>query len=158
MRRPPRVHKTRHGDSVQRGVVNGGAGGRAEGKPACATLRQTTLQESQSKTTAEVELTHQMVQALMELQRYYNRCVARRGLLESQRKKLHNTLQEIRGNIRVFCRVRPALSTEMDRELEFQISKDKCEVTIQSDSKPSVTGIHEVTDSHSFAFDRIFGA
>lgn len=28
---------------------------------------------------------------------------------ESMRRKLHNTIQELKGNIRVFCRVRPVL-------------------------------------------------
>lgn len=31
---------------------------------------------------------------------------------ESDRRALHNTLQELKGNIRVFCRVRPALTQE----------------------------------------------
>lgn len=30
---------------------------------------------------------------------------------EAIRRKLHNTIQELKGNIRVYCRVRPASST-----------------------------------------------
>ncbi|XP_069800415.1 kinesin-like protein KIFC1 isoform X2 [Dendropsophus ebraccatus] len=32
--------------------------------------------------------------------------------LETERRKLHNTVQELKGNIRVFCRVRPPLTSE----------------------------------------------
>ncbi|KAH6594087.1 hypothetical protein BASA61_004076 [Batrachochytrium salamandrivorans] len=32
---------------------------------------------------------------------------------ESARRKLHNTIQELKGNIRVFCRVRPPLGAEV---------------------------------------------
>ncbi|PIN88440.1 hypothetical protein AB205_0079560, partial [Aquarana catesbeiana] len=32
--------------------------------------------------------------------------------LETERRRLHNTVQELKGNIRVFCRVRPALQSE----------------------------------------------
>ncbi|XP_071038389.1 carboxy-terminal kinesin 2 [Parasteatoda tepidariorum] len=32
---------------------------------------------------------------------------------ESTRRKLHNTIQELKGNIRVFCRMRPPLDEEM---------------------------------------------
>lgn len=34
---------------------------------------------------------------------------------EKERRRDHDRLQELKGNIRVFCRVRPALSKYMDR-------------------------------------------
>ena len=30
----------------------------------------------------------------------------------SPRRKLHNTIQELKGNIRVFCRIRPLLPSD----------------------------------------------
>lgn len=33
-----------------------------------------------------------------------------------KRKKLHNELEDMKGKIRVFCRVRPLTSSELERE------------------------------------------
>ena len=35
---------------------------------------------------------------------------------ETVRRRLHNTIQELKGNIRVFCRIRPPLPNEMDEQ------------------------------------------
>jgi kinesin family protein C1 len=50
---------------------------------------------------------------------------------ENLRKKLHNTIQELKGNIRVFCRVRPLLGAEIEENknssfaYEFPANNDK---------------------------------
>ena len=38
---------------------------------------------------------------------------------EAVRRKLHNDLQELKGNIRVFCRVRPIFEDENAAEVEY---------------------------------------
>ena len=35
---------------------------------------------------------------------------------EEERRKRHNTIQESKGNIRVFCRIRPLLGEEKETE------------------------------------------
>ncbi|KAK3103476.1 hypothetical protein FSP39_019513 [Pinctada imbricata] len=47
-------------------------------------------------------------QQLAEIEDYNNKCREH----ETLRRKLHNTIQELKGNIRVFCRVRPLLGEE----------------------------------------------
>ncbi|NXV09380.1 KIFC1 protein, partial [Cettia cetti] len=37
-------------------------------------------------------------------------------VLEMERRRLHNDIQELKGNIRVFCRVRPLLPEERERQ------------------------------------------
>ncbi|XP_050190416.1 kinesin-like protein KIFC1 isoform X2 [Myiozetetes cayanensis] len=41
-------------------------------------------------------------------------------LLEMERRRLHNDIQELKGNIRVFCRVRPVLPEESERQRGLQ--------------------------------------
>lgn len=82
-----------------------------------------------------------------ELQRAVKRCQAAReqamALWRKEfqwRRKLFNRVQEITGNIRVFCRVRPTLPSEADPATSQVIDSDKIVVR------------HKV-----FEFDRVFG-
>lgn len=60
---------------------------------------------------------------------------------ETDRRELHNAIQELKGNIRVFCRVRPPLP---DTESALQ-STDANKLSLACSG-----------DSHSFAFDKVF--
>ncbi|KAF9127052.1 kinesin-like nuclear fusion protein [Mortierella sp. 14UC] len=79
---------------------------------------------------------------------------------ETIRRRLHNTIQELRGNIRVFCRVRPVISSANGtkkgqttasinypdvegREIEF------------SQSTENATGT-QIAKAYPFTFDRVF--
>nr|GMD56174.1 kinesin-like protein KIN-14N [Ipomoea batatas] len=69
---------------------------------------------------------------------------------EKLRKKLHNTILELKGNIRVFCRVRPALSDDA-------ISAEKV-VSFPTSFETLGRGI-ELTHNgqkHPFTFDKVF--
>lgn len=88
------------------------------------------------------------------------------GNQELQRRQLHNKLQELKGNIRVFCRIRPTLLKEgIDDIIPFHISSNnmftldgKTGLTIK---KPKVkelskrAGMSPQKSSYKFEFDQV---
>lgn len=79
---------------------------------------------------------------------------------ETMRRKLHEQIQELKGNIRVFCRVRPLLPNEnLPVELDFPDENEEgqqLKLTTQN-----ISGMPSDAESpnkiHNFAFDRVFG-
>ena len=78
---------------------------------------------------------------------------------ETLRRKLHNQVQELRGNIRVFCRVRPSLESEPGKEAASisypDTGSDSKEVEILGQEEKSSLG-NITTKKNAFAFDRVF--
>ncbi|KAJ1306837.1 hypothetical protein OPQ81_007822 [Rhizoctonia solani] len=77
---------------------------------------------------------------------------------EMIRRKLHNQVQELKGNIRVFCRVRPPLVHERESpdglaQLSFP-DKEKQEIIVTSQSESATGATREVV--MPFTFDRVF--
>lgn len=95
---------------------------------------------------------------------------------EMVRRKLHNMVQELKGNIRVFCRVRPVLPHDLvppvvaglrrlgssadDQErsavadLAFPDKEDHREIAVSSTSLNAMG--QERKESYNFTFDRVF--
>ncbi len=72
---------------------------------------------------------------------------------ESTRRKLHNVIQELRGNIRVFVRVRPFLDEECQsknrkREVMTPIN------VVEAGNALTISGKHE---NATFQFDKVYG-
>jgi kinesin family protein C1 len=99
--------------------------------------------------TREVDAARRVVKESEELRQQLEERLARIAELEeqaleaeSQRRALHNQIQELRGNVRVFCRVRPT-----DNEPAVKCAPDGSSLNLQRiDGK----------DDAAFEFDRVF--
>jgi kinesin family protein C1 len=78
---------------------------------------------------------------------------------ETLRRKLHNEIQELKGNIRVFCRVRPVLPNEMEETAKITFpdeGNDSKELIVTGpESKSSLGTVN--TLQYPYKFDRVFG-
>ncbi|KII87106.1 hypothetical protein PLICRDRAFT_244839 [Plicaturopsis crispa FD-325 SS-3] len=82
---------------------------------------------------------------------------------EGTRRRLHNMVQELKGNIRVFCRVRPVLPSECIDEsasglaqITFPDQRDHREIVLSSSSESAMG--QERREVYNFGFDRVFEA
>ncbi|KAL9001455.1 MAG: hypothetical protein Q9169_000030 [Polycauliona sp. 2 TL-2023] len=78
---------------------------------------------------------------------------------ETLRRKLHNQVQELKGNIRVFCRVRPSLKSDPD-DSSARINypdntTDSKEVEVLGPEEKNSLGKIS-TKTNAFSFDRVF--
>ena len=78
---------------------------------------------------------------------------------EQVRRMLHNSLQELKGNIRVFARLRPSLGTEevTSKMFGFPDKLDFRKITVQEANTTSATGNAKAGKLSHFEFDRAFG-
>ncbi|KAL5546267.1 hypothetical protein UlMin_005954 [Ulmus minor] len=71
---------------------------------------------------------------------------------EKLRKKLHNTILELKGNIRVFCRVRPLLPNDCARTEAPVI----CYPTSTEALGRGIDVLHSAGQKYAFTFDKVF--
>ncbi|KAK9765143.1 kinesin-like nuclear fusion protein [Basidiobolus ranarum] len=75
---------------------------------------------------------------------------------ETQRRKLHNTIQELKGNIRVFCKVRPLLGAELsDNMSHISFSDDGKSIELYQ-VQTSADGSKTTSKNFPFQFDKVF--
>ncbi|KAM5429579.1 kinesin-like nuclear fusion protein [Microsporum canis] len=79
---------------------------------------------------------------------------------ETLRRRLHNQIQELKGNIRVFCRVRPVLATDTGENIaniSFPDEDMECrEIVVRGPEERSSLGVVSAKN-HSFSYDHVFG-
>jgi len=77
---------------------------------------------------------------------------------EKRRKQLLNTVHNLKGNIRVMCRIRPVLQSDLAKDdsnvAVESIDDEKLTVTTEATSATGIT----TTKSNNFEFDRVFGS
>ncbi|KAM8795955.1 LOW QUALITY PROTEIN: kinesin-like protein KIFC1 [Eudromia elegans] len=83
-------------------------------------------------------------------------CAERLHALELERRRLHNDVQELKGNIRVFCRVRLLLEAERPGPGHLRFSPhDPRAITLYRTKEPRTAGERgEVR--YDFTFDRVY--
>lgn len=76
---------------------------------------------------------------------------------EGVRRKLHNMVQELKGNIRVFCRVRPVLPSDEEdgtqADMVFPDRRDHKEIVLSASSESAMG--QERKEVYNFGFDRV---
>ncbi|KJZ77219.1 hypothetical protein HIM_03540 [Hirsutella minnesotensis 3608] len=76
---------------------------------------------------------------------------------ETERRVLFNKYQELKGNIRVMCRVRPALSGSEGEEARMSFPDDKTSAEIVLAGPEERSSLGAITrKNHPFEFDRVF--
>ncbi|XP_036908651.1 kinesin-like protein KIFC1 isoform X3 [Sturnira hondurensis] len=86
--------------------------------------------------------------------------------LEMERRRLHNQLQELKGNIRVFCRVRPVLPGEPTPPPGFLLfpsgpggpSDPSTHLSLfrSDERRGTLSGVPAAPTRYDFSFDRVF--
>ncbi|CAK6971642.1 carboxy-terminal kinesin 2-like [Scomber scombrus] len=74
---------------------------------------------------------------------------------EMERRRLHNTIQELKGNIRVFCRVRPLVDGGLSKHIQL-LDSDNKSVTLAKTEESHTGKTGDTQKNYNFSFDRVF--
>ncbi|KAF2821479.1 kinesin-domain-containing protein [Ophiobolus disseminans] len=110
--------------------------------------------DSQAQSSAFNELHRRMQDAIEAAERAHEKLRQE----ETLRRKLFNQVQELKGNIRVMCRVRPTHAEESDpASISFPDNDtDSKEVAVLGPNRQSAMG-KDTTAAYAYSFDRVFG-
>ncbi|XP_076648906.1 protein claret segregational [Halictus rubicundus] len=108
------------------------------------------------------------LQANLEIQRQLNNELTTKKddlqslvhTMDRDRRILHNAIQEMKGNIRVFCRVRPRTSNELGKPMYIMNYVDECTIEVgKPDGSDSMSCSGKLRGMrHEFSFDKVFSS
>lgn len=75
---------------------------------------------------------------------------------EMERRVLHNTIQELKGNIRVFCRVRPLVGGGISKHIHLP-ADDRSSLSLAKIEESHTGKGTDTQKNYNFSFDRVFG-
>ena len=130
----------------ERAALLGAAAAEAAGR--AAELEEALGGEQRARSAAEQEV--------MRLQQRVRALEADNREGEMQRRRLHAEMQELRGNIRVVCRMRPALGGE-GAAAESCFARDGTALELAFAERRTTVQGDAVAGSASFKFDKCFG-
>ncbi|XP_055521085.1 LOW QUALITY PROTEIN: carboxy-terminal kinesin 2-like [Leucoraja erinacea] len=111
-------------------------------------------QQQLAQKAACVDEQHKLIGSLEEQLQHMEQALTN---AEQERRRLHNVVQELKGNIRVICRVRPLLDGERHNDMmhiQFLPSDEKV-ITLTKEQE-SRTGNNRKDVKHDFSFDHVF--
>ncbi|XP_047988370.1 protein claret segregational [Leguminivora glycinivorella] len=117
-------------------------------------LKLATLSEDYDKLTVDYEEAKKKISTYeTDVEKLQNILA---GMYQGQRD-LRNTIQDLKGNIRVYCRVRPPLESETNKPLFNLNVVDACTIEVE---KVELNALSQSTrkgkSQHTFSFDGIF--
>ncbi|XP_028317157.1 kinesin-like protein KIFC1 [Gouania willdenowi] len=74
---------------------------------------------------------------------------------EMERRRLHNSIQELKGNIRVFCRVRPLVDGGNLKHIQLPANDNKT-ITLAKTEESHTGKAADTHKNYNFSFDRVF--
>jgi kinesin family member C1 len=110
--------------------------------------------DNKSQSEAYAAMERKMTEAIA----HATECMEKLRKEETLRRKLHNQVQELKGNIRVFCRVRPShpsADNEETAKIAFPDVDESKQIEVRGPEETSSLG-KVTTKKYDFEFDRVF--
>lgn len=124
---------------------------KCESQEALLAKHESVIQDLETSLEAQVKINEELTTVKNELQSLVH-------TMDKDRRVLHNAIQELKGNIRVFCRVRPRTPNELGKPLCLMNFIDECTIEVgKSDGSDALSCSGKLRGTRQeFSFDKVF--